>query len=127
MTDDAVESCIYTAERREFPEEGSSVFQSRRDAIEVRGLVPEAAVVRFRPARHNAVSRVETVLRRSFVRRLVFHTPLFRLCLAGAKLYYRLWTAAVAPRLWRRVLEHPVYGPGWRGRLPRALRRGGRA
>jgi len=100
---------------------------NRRHAIEVRGLVPEAAVVRFRPARHNAVSRVETVLRRSFVRRLVFHTPLFRLCLVGAKLYYRLWTAAVAPRLWRRVLEHPVYGPGWRGRLPRALRRGGRA
>jgi uncharacterized protein (DUF362 family) len=89
-----------------------------RTRIEVRGLVPERTVVRFRPARHNVVSRVETLLRASFLRRLVFDTPLFRACLVGAKLYYRAWTALVAPRAWREVLEHPVYGPVWRGREP---------
>ena len=93
-----------------------------RARIEVRGLVPERSVVRFRPARHNAVSRVESVLRRSAVRRLVFHTPVFRACLLGAKLYYRAWTALVAPRAWREVIDHPVYGPTWRGREPRSRR-----
>jgi uncharacterized protein (DUF362 family) len=89
-----------------------------RERIEVRGLVPERSVVRFRPARHNAVSRLETVLRASVLRRVVFDTPMFRACLVGAKLYYRAWTALVAPRVWRPVLDHPVYGPVWRGREP---------
>jgi len=91
---------------------------NERARIEVRGLVPERTVVPFRPARHNAVSRVETVLRASALRRLVFDTPLFRACLLGAKLYYRIWTVLVAPYVWRKVLDHPLYGPIWRGRRP---------
>ena len=46
-----------------------------RGRIEVRGLAPEAQPVPYRPARHNAVSVVETLLRRSTLKRLFFNTP----------------------------------------------------
>jgi uncharacterized protein (DUF362 family) len=85
-----------------------------RARIEVRGLVPEEDPVVFRPAKHNAVSVVETLLRRSVLKRLFFNTPLFHLCLIGAKVYYRLWTRRHAERCWRAVLAHPLYGPPWR-------------
>jgi len=85
-----------------------------RARIEVRGLSPERDAIPFRPARHNAVSVVETLLRRSAVKRLFFNTPIFRLCLVGAKLYYRVWSHRHAARCWRPILEHPVYGPPWR-------------
>jgi len=84
-----------------------------RRCIEVRGPVPEECAVTFRPARHNTVSLVENALRRSAIRWLIFDTPVFRSCLIGAKLYYRLWTALHAGRHWRRVRAHPVYGPQW--------------
>ncbi|HXV77811.1 MAG TPA: DUF362 domain-containing protein, partial [Candidatus Polarisedimenticolaceae bacterium] len=93
-----------------------------RDAIETRGLIPERSVVEFRPPRHNAVSRVENLLRRSWLKRLVFDTPIFRVCLSGAKLYYRVWTARRAGAAWRTVVDHPVYGAQWRAVL---ARRGG--
>jgi uncharacterized protein (DUF362 family) len=86
-----------------------------RERIEVVGLVPERDGVPFRPARHNAVSALETVLRKSVVKRLVFNTPLFRLCLLGAKIYYHLWTALVGRRLWKEIRRHPLYGPQWSG------------
>ena len=41
-----------------------------RARIEVRGLQPETQVLGFKPARHNAVSRVETILRQSTIKRL---------------------------------------------------------
>jgi uncharacterized protein (DUF362 family) len=85
----------------------------RRERIEVVGLIPERDGVPFRPARHNAVSALETVLRKSFVKRLVFNSPLFRLCLLGAKIYYRLWTALHGSERWRVIREHPLYGPQW--------------
>lgn len=87
-----------------------------RSAIRVIGLDPERSVVPFRPARHNAVSVVETLLRRSTFKRLFFNTPLFHVCLAGAKLYYRLWTLVASRRAWRVALDHPLYGPQWRRR-----------
>ena len=80
----------------------------------MRGLVPEDHVVPFRPARHNTVSSVENLLRKSALKRLFFNTPIFRVCLAGAKLYYRMWVAVHAGRHWRRIRAHPVYGPQWR-------------
>jgi hypothetical protein len=43
----------------------------------------------------------------------VFHTPVFRLCLAGAKIYYLVWNAARGKARWRPILAHPVYGPQW--------------
>jgi uncharacterized protein (DUF362 family) len=89
------------------------VGTNERTRIEVLGLQPEAHVVEFRPARHNAVSRVETLLRRSTIKRLVFNTPLFHLCLLGAKAYYHGWTTLRAAAHWRRIRAHPVYGAQW--------------
>lgn len=86
--------------------------------IERRG--PELAPVPFLAARHNAVSAVETLLRRSMVKRLFFNTPLFRACLWGAKLYYRGWSLKHSRRCWEPVLAHPVYGPLWRESLQEA-------
>ncbi len=85
------------------------------ESIEVRGVQPEEARVRFQPARHNAVSMVETLLRKSFLKKVFFNTPIFSLCLFGAKNYYRLWTWRAGRRPWEAVLAHPVYGPQWRG------------
>jgi uncharacterized protein (DUF362 family) len=82
--------------------------------IEVRGLDPKHAAVPFVAAHHNAVSLVETLLRQSFLKRLFFNTPIFKLCLLGAKWYYRLWTRRNAERCWRLALAHPYYGPLWR-------------
>lgn len=84
-----------------------------RSRIEVRGLTPEQHRIPFKPARHNAVSFVETLLRKSALKKLFFDTPVFRLCLVGAKLYYRGWTIARASAHWRQIREHPVYGPQW--------------
>ena len=60
---------------------------NRVEEIEVRGSAPAGHVVPFRPAKHNAVSVVETLLRKSFLKRLFFNTPIFSLCLFGCLLY----------------------------------------
>jgi uncharacterized protein (DUF362 family) len=90
--------------------------------IEVRGPDPREHGVRYVPARHNAVSWVETLLRRSALKKLFFDTPIFDLCLFGAKWYYRLWTRLEAARCWAIVRRHPHYGPqwspGWKGLEP---------
>jgi uncharacterized protein (DUF362 family) len=99
---------------------GIGVTDRRR--IRVTGLDPDSEPVRFRPAGHNAVSRVETLLRRSWVKRLIFNTPVFRICLWGAKIYYRIWTRFRARAAWGEVLSHPVYGPQWRDALARRRR-----
>ena len=90
----------------------------RRDSIDVRGLDPEAHATDFLPARHNVVSTVETLLRRSWMKRLFFNAPLFRLCLLGAKAYYILWTWFRAQAAWRPIRRHPVYGPQWKPGWP---------
>jgi uncharacterized protein (DUF362 family) len=84
------------------------------DQIEVRGLSLAEARVPFRPARENAVGRVETLLRKSAVRRLVFGTPLFAACLWMARRYYDAWTLRHGRRCWDIARAHPVYGPQWR-------------
>src|SRR5262245_40830791 len=84
-----------------------------RDRIEVRGADPRPASPPYLHARHNAVSLVENLLRRSALKKLFFNTPIFGICLVGAKLYYRMWSALHARRHWRTVLAHPVYGPQW--------------
>ena len=85
--------------------------------IEVRGLDPLKDRVLFEPAKHNAVSLVENLLRKSALKRLFFNTPIFDVCLWGAKTYYRIWTRLHAERCWRGVLEHPFYGPLWKAAL----------
>jgi uncharacterized protein (DUF362 family) len=85
--------------------------------VDVRGLDPVRDRVPFQGARHNAVSLVENLLRRSRWKPLFFNTPLFKACLLGAKLYYRLWTARHARRCWEPILAHPFYGPLWSAAL----------
>ncbi|MEW6368818.1 MAG: DUF362 domain-containing protein [Acidobacteriota bacterium] len=69
----------------------------------------------FVPAGHNLVSYLELVLRRSWLRRAAFDTPLFDLCRAGAILYYLAWYYLVKGRSIRdSILAHPVYGAQWR-------------
>lgn len=84
-----------------------------RRCIDVRGPSPEEDGVRYEPAKHNAVSLVETLLRRSALKKLFFNTPIFQVCLVGAKLYYRAWTAMRAGMCWSTVRRHPLYGPQW--------------
>jgi uncharacterized protein (DUF362 family) len=98
------------------------------EEIEVRGLALAQARVSFRPARENAVGRVETILRRSWLRRLVFRTPLFAACLWAARRYYDLWSLLHARRCWEIARAHPVHGPQWRrvGPAPRAAAAGRR-
>jgi uncharacterized protein (DUF362 family) len=86
-------------------------------AIEVRGLHPAEHRVPFALAHHNTVSLVENLLRKSVLKRLVFDTPVFDLCLFGAKTYYRLWSRRHAAACWSEVLAHPFYGPLWRAAL----------
>jgi hypothetical protein len=82
--------------------------------IDVRGMDLAAARVPFLPARHNAVSSVETLLRRSALKRLFFNTPVFDVCLFGAKLYYRAWTRLQAEAHWARIRAHPSTVPSGR-------------
>jgi hypothetical protein len=85
--------------------------------IEVRGLHPQGHGVPFARARHNTVSLVENVLRRSSLKWLFFDTPVFGVCLRGAKAYYHLWSRLHAAAAWNEVLAHPFYGPLWRAAL----------
>jgi hypothetical protein len=87
---------------------------NQRKAITVRSSEPLPVLPPFLPARHNPVSRWETHLRRSAIKRLVFNTPLFRLALLGAKAYYRAWAWRCAGQAWDLAAAHPVYGPQWR-------------
>lgn len=68
----------------------------------------------FVPAKHNAVSWLELLLRQSLVRWLVFDTPLFRLFCWGARRYYDLWDLAVGRSLRREMLSTSGYGAQWR-------------
>jgi uncharacterized protein (DUF362 family) len=88
------------------------------DRIEVRSYAPPPAIDPFRPARHNAVSKLETLLRQSALKKLVFNTPLFHVPLAGAKAFYRAWAIRNGAAAWQEAEAHPVYGPQWRA-LPR--------
>ncbi|PWT87871.1 MAG: hypothetical protein C5B54_11595 [Acidobacteria bacterium] len=69
----------------------------------------------FKTAKHNLVSRVEEILRRSSLRKIVFHTPLFSLMLWGAKIWYLIWFYFVnGTKLWKRTLDLPMYGKEWK-------------
>ncbi len=82
--------------------------------FETRGASVEDVAARFRDARHNAVSWLELVLRRSFMRRLVFHTPLFRLMCWGARRYYDVWNVTVGRGRRQRFLATSAYAAQWR-------------
>jgi uncharacterized protein (DUF362 family) len=81
--------------------------------IEVVGESVASVADAFRPSRHNAVSVVELLLRRSAFRWAVFDTPLFHLCCWGARRYYDIWDLAVGRRLRSEVLSKSPYAAQW--------------
>jgi len=65
----------------------------------------------FARARHNAVSMVELAFRRSWLRRLVFETPVFDLMCLGAGIYYLIWYhLGPGARIRDRILRETSYG-----------------
>ena len=73
--------------------------------------------LRFVPAKHNAVSWFELVLRRRPVlRRIFFDTPIFRLCCSLALAYYAVWYFVLGIGRARRdaILKASAYGAQWR-------------
>jgi uncharacterized protein (DUF362 family) len=74
-----------------------------------------SALQHFIPARHNLVSKIEELLRRSRWKWLFFDTPVFTLMLLGAKLWYLIWFyIAGGKKRWNPILEDPFYGPLWK-------------
>lgn len=64
----------------------------------------------FKPAKHNAVSRVELFLRKSSLSNLVFKTPVFIGMLVGAKFYYYFFELFKGRGIRKRFRTHPIYG-----------------
>jgi uncharacterized protein (DUF362 family) len=70
--------------------------------------------LRFQPPRHNLVSKVEELLRRSRLKKLVFDTPLFLLMLFGAKIWYYIWFYLVSGKKhWAEILRDERYAKEW--------------
>lgn len=69
----------------------------------------------FMPAKHNLVSVVEIMLRKSFLHSLSFKTPLFQVYCAGAIVWYWIWYYLFKGyKLRDEILSDPKYGPQWR-------------
>jgi uncharacterized protein (DUF362 family) len=87
---------------------------NRIEQIEIAGEKESLNLdLHFQPARHNIVSRIEELCRRSAFKWLVFDTPVFQLMLWGAKVWYRIWYARTGKKIWNEILKHPRYGPEW--------------
>lgn len=81
--------------------------------IEVVGENLEAHRTPFLGAHHNAVSGLEVIFRSSFMRWLVFDTPIFNLMTWGARRYYDLWDMAYGRSLRQAVFDNSPYAPQW--------------
>ncbi|OGC06249.1 hypothetical protein A3H38_00915 [candidate division WOR-1 bacterium RIFCSPLOWO2_02_FULL_46_20] len=70
----------------------------------------------FVPAKNNTVSVVELFLRRSsFLRKIVFHTFILKICCWGALVWYFFWYYFGVGKKYRdEILKHPFYGKQWR-------------
>jgi uncharacterized protein (DUF362 family) len=72
----------------------------------VLGEAIDAVAEPFIPARHNAVSGLEMVLRQPLLERLIFRTPVLRIPSWGARRYYDLW-------VWRELFARSGYARQW--------------
>jgi len=73
----------------------------------------------FRLARHNTVSLVETILRGSMARRLIFETPVLDLLCLGAKAWYLIWYYLIKGRRLRDwAIAASPYGSQWASTPP---------
>ncbi len=82
--------------------------------IEVVGEAIETVRASFEPARHNAVSWLELLLRRSFARWLVFETPLLHLFCWGARRYYDYWDLRFGRKIREDLFARSPYAAQWR-------------
>ena len=83
--------------------------------IDVQGEDYRSLNLHFAPAKHNLVSVVELTLRKSFLRPLMFDTPLFDVYRAGAIVWYWMWYYLITGyKLRDAILADPQYGPQWR-------------
>lgn len=82
-------------------------------AITVKGELIGDHRTTFLPARHNAVSFLEIVLRSSFMRKLVFDTPLFNLMCWGARRYYQVWEILYGRQIRQKVFRASPYAAQW--------------
>lgn len=85
------------------------------DRIDVVGDDDLSLNLQFKPARHNLVSWVELLLRKSFVKWLFFDTPIFTLCCWGARLWYYGWYYIIRGKRMRdKIIRETRYGAQWR-------------
>jgi uncharacterized protein (DUF362 family) len=83
--------------------------------VDVVGEDYRALNLHFAPAQHNFVSVVELALRKSFLRPLIFDTPIFKLNTAGAIVWYWIWYYLLTGRKLRdAILADPLYGRQWK-------------
>jgi uncharacterized protein (DUF362 family) len=85
--------------------------------ITVVGETIEAHRTQFRTAHHNAVSGLEVIFRSSFLRWLIFDTPVFNLMTWGARRYYDLWDTVYGRKLRQKVFETSPYAAQWTEKL----------
>jgi uncharacterized protein (DUF362 family) len=69
----------------------------------------------FMPAKHNLVSKLEIFFRKSFLKKVLFNTPIFLIALRFGKLYYKIWFHLKGKAIWKKCLTHPLYGTQWLG------------
>jgi uncharacterized protein (DUF362 family) len=91
--------------------------RSRIDVLDSTRAPRNPPRYRFETARHNAVSWVETVLRQSAVRKLVFESPLLVPLCWGARIWYFIWYyLGKGARLRDAALSESPYELPWTGR-----------
>ncbi len=81
---------------------------------ETRTSLPRFA---FTPARHNAVSWIETRLRSTVARRLIFESPILQPLCLGARIWYLIWYyLGRGTRLRDAAIRESPYGDQWLSR-----------
>lgn len=85
------------------------------DKIEVIGEDISQLNLNFVPAKHNFVSLLELLFRRSIFRDIVFKTPILNICCFGAYILYLIWYYLGPGIKYRNeILSHPKYGVQWK-------------
>ena len=89
--------------------------RSRIDVLGPDRAPRETPRLEFQTAEHNAVSWVETVLRRTGLRKLVFETKLLDVMCWGARVWYYVWYYLVKGRKLRDdAIAKSPYGSQWK-------------
>lgn len=88
---------------------------SHLENITVKGDGIPTNIKKFRDAKHNTVSIIELLLRKSALRKIIFHTKMLNLMCFGAKIWYWVWiNIGPGKKLQKKVLGDPYYEKLWR-------------